>query len=201
MQKSTRGADQRITRLPGIKLEEGEELVIFPSREKYVQSRKLPFLAFQDRLRAFLSRGECLAVILGYSFSDEHLNEIIFQGLRSNSRLSIIALVYGVKEKDGEAAHLTVPQKILEYGIQHKNLSVYGPDKACIGGIDALWGEPFRSRKKTETWPFWDEASKSFVLGDFNSFAAFLDVFMRIRSLDLDSGHEESPSRESQDET
>jgi len=70
------------------------ELMIFPSREKYAESRRLPFITLQDRLRHFLASGEVLLLVLGYSFSDEHLNEILLQGLRSNSRLSAVALMY-----------------------------------------------------------------------------------------------------------
>lgn len=164
----------RITRLSSNEGLKKEELVIFPSREKYVQSRKLPFLAFQDRLRKFLRDGESLMIITGYSFGDEHLNEVIFQGLRSNPRLSITALVYG-DEKDRKRF---LPQRIIDFAAEYKNLSVYGPDKACIGGIVIPWGEPGRKRKETEIWPFWDEKEKSFTLGDFNCFVSFLENFI-----------------------
>ncbi|MBI1979889.1 MAG: SIR2 family protein [Elusimicrobia bacterium] len=170
IQKDTAGRRDRITRLSGSESQPGEELLVFPSREKYAQSRKLPFVAFQDRLRKLLSVGECLVVAVGYSFSDEHLNDVLFQGLRSNPRLAITALI-----------HSELSHKLIQYGQDHRNLTLLGPDKACIGGIVASWGEP-RKRKETEVWPFWDENSKHFTLGDFNSFTSFLEVVIGFRS-------------------
>ena len=70
------------------------ELMIFPSREKYSDSRKLPFITYQDRFRKFLSSGKALLMTAGYSFSDQHINEIIFESLRSNGRLAVTALLY-----------------------------------------------------------------------------------------------------------
>ena len=155
--------------------------MIFPGREKYAQSRKLPFLAFQDRFRRFISSGECLVIVLGYSFSDEHLNEIFFQGLRSNPRLAIAVLV-----------HSGPPDRLLQYGQEHRNLSFYGPDKACVGGIVAPWREPGKKPEQKDNWPFWDETDKRFTLGDFNSFASFLEEFIGFRR-SLDSAHGDSP--------
>ncbi|MBK6958008.1 MAG: SIR2 family protein [Nitrosomonas sp.] len=62
----------------------GDRQMIYPSHLKYDQSRRLPYLAMLDRLKNFLARGQAVLVTCGYSFADEHLNEVIFQGLRSN---------------------------------------------------------------------------------------------------------------------
>jgi len=170
----------RITRLSGAEPKEGDELMIFPSREKYTESRKLPFITFQDRFRRFLSSGESLLIIEGYSFSDEHINEIIFQGLRSNPRLAVVALMYGDKNENSDNPDLILSDRIVQYAEEHKNLTVYGPDKACVGGITGVW-KLNRTRKDDENWPFWDEDSKLFTLGDFNSFASFLELFIGLR--------------------
>lgn len=173
---------KRVTRLSSVETKKGEELMIFPSREKYAESRKLPFITFQDRLRKFLSSGEALLIIAGYSFSDEHINEMIFQGLRSNPRLSIMALMYGDKKIENSKAQLSLSDKIIQYGQDYRNLSIYGPDKACIGGISAQWGEPSRKKKDTDTWPFWDDKSKNFTLGEFSSLASYLESFIGFRT-------------------
>lgn len=169
----------RITRLTNYEPKEGEELIIFPSREKYEDSRKLPFITFQDRLRKFVARGEALLVIVGYSFSDYHINEIIFQGLRSNNRLAVVALVYG-----------NLSDKIIDYGKAHRNIAFYGADKACIGGISGNWTDPTHKHNDTETWPFWDEEKKIFTLGNFNSFASYLESFIGIHSSQFIHQHE-----------
>ncbi len=154
---------------------EREELMIFPSREKYSQSRKLPFLTYQDRLRKFLAKGETLLIICGYSFSDQHINEILFQGLRSNPRLSIIALVYG--DKVGEDNRRSTPEITIEYGKKFRNLTLMGPDKVCVGGIVENW-EPIASEgKEDEISKYWD--GHNFTLGDFTSFTSFLEYYFR----------------------
>jgi len=165
----TKSGGSRIVRGFAADTGPSEELIIFPSRQKYSESRKLPFLAFQDRLRRFLARGECLLLVIGYSFSDEHLNELLFQGLRGNPRLAIDALVYG-----------PVTDRLAKFAEDFRNLSVYGSDKAAIGGVAETWSDPSELR---DDWPFWDKDKKRFVLGDFNSFAAFLERFIGFREL------------------
>lgn len=169
IKKGAAGAQDRITRLHGMQNGSGEELVIFPSREKYVDSRKLPFWAFQERLRRLLAGGECLLIILGYRFFDQHLNEIILQGLRSNPRLAITALQYA-----------DVPNELALYAKEYRNLSLIGSDKACIGGVVGTWSEPSVKRKSVESWPFWDDVARKFKLGDFAAFASFLELFIGI---------------------
>jgi len=171
MHRTATGDVERISRLSGTEAKEGQELVVFPSREKYAESRKLPFIAYQDRLRKILLSGECLVIVIGYAFSDEHLNEILFQGLRSNPRLALAAFIYS-----------DLSEKVSHYGEMHRNLALYGPDKACIGGKIANWGEPNRKRQEPELWPFWDDDAKRFKLGDFNSFASFLELFVGFNS-------------------
>lgn len=167
----------RITRYSGPSINTGEELVIFPSRDKYAESRKLPFLSFQDRLRKLLCRGESLLLILGYSFSDEHLNEIIFQGLRSNPRSAAIAFVYGEKP-DSKSSTLCLSERMLNYGREFRNLALYGPDKVCIGGLISSWDDQPSKRKETNASSFWDDKNKRFALGEFNAFVTFLEAFI-----------------------
>ena len=175
------GAKPRIARLTDCSPGAGEELMIFPSREKYAASRKLPFLTYQDRLRKFLSAGESVLFVVGYSFSDEHLNEIIFQGLRSNSRLAVAAFAYGDVAKTNGSTKLVLPDALIAYGQAYRNLSIYGPDKAVIGGMAGEWSEPSRKRKEGEVWPFWAEDQRRFTLGDFNAFAGYLESYIGFR--------------------
>jgi len=185
----------RITRLSSPEPKLGDELMIFPSREKYTESRKLPFITFQDRFRKSLSSGESLLIIAGYNFSDEHINEIIFQNLRSNPRLAIIALMFGDRSTKSDNPSLVLSDKICRDAEEYRNLTVFGPDKACIGGITADWKSSGK-RKDDELWPFWDEDSKLFTLGNFNSFASYLELFIGLRT-NLDIPYQTvSPSTE-----
>jgi len=156
-----------ICRQSGQSTLDGQELMIFPSREKYAQSRKLPFIALQDRLRNFLANGETLLIIHGYSFSDHHLNEIIFQCLRSNPHLSVMVFIY-----DNLVAEFE------NYGKENRKLTFYSPEKLCVGGIVSKWKEPDRKKQEDDVWDFWDDKTKKFLLGDFNKFASFLESFI-----------------------
>ena len=181
LRKDTGAAKSRIARLTACDPTAGEELMIFPSREKYAASRKLPFLTYQDRLRRFLSAGESVLFVVGYSFSDEHLNEILFQGLRSNSRLAVVVFAYGIEVKADDTSKLVLPDGLIGYGQAHRNLSIYGPDKAVIGGMAGDWSEPSRKKKEGELWPFWADGQKRFTLGDFNTFAEYLECYIGFR--------------------
>jgi hypothetical protein len=78
------GDKRRIVRGPEI--ETGE--LILPSLRKYEESRKQPYLAMLDRLRALLTRREEIVLItVGYSFSDQHINEVILEALEENPGL------------------------------------------------------------------------------------------------------------------
>jgi len=171
-----------ITRSSKSKPKQEEELLIYPTRDKYFQSRKLPFIAFQDRFHKFISSGERLLIVLGYSFSDEHLNEILFQGLRSNPRLAVTAFTYG-----------SLSGKLIEYCKIYRNLAIYGPDKASVGGLPAEWN--ISADKKDENRGlFWDEGKKRFTLGDFNCFTSFLEEFIGFKSATFNQTQDTSSS-------
>jgi len=158
---------KRITRNTNRPLGQGDELMIYPSKQKYDESRRLPFLVFQDRLRKFLSSGEVLFIVNGYSFNDDHLNEILFQALRSNKRLAITALLFG----DFVDGKLVTSEKVLAFGEEYPNLSIIGPDKCCIGGVISKWDN---KEPELQNTTFWDEEKEIFTLGDFKAFSSFL---------------------------
>lgn len=69
--------------------------MIYPSHLKYDQSRRMPFLAMQDRLRDFLKQPGATLICVGYSFGDEHVNSLIFEGLRGNHSAVVFGMLYG----------------------------------------------------------------------------------------------------------
>lgn len=71
-----------------------ENLLIYPSMDKYLSSRKAPYISYLDRLRKYLVDKEKIVFVLGYSFGDDHINEVIVNGLNNNHRLSVIAFAY-----------------------------------------------------------------------------------------------------------
>ena len=111
---------------------EHEELLIHPSHRKYDESRRMPYFVMMDQLRRFL-RNDAEPVVLfllGYSFSDDHVNEIIGENLTANHRAAAFALQYG---------------KLADYGAAEKlarrvsNLSVLARDNAVIRREVGQW--------------------------------------------------------------
>ena len=139
-----------------------DELVIYPSKDKYESSRKQPFLTYLDRLRNYLKDGEMFFMISGYSFADDHVNEVIFNALKQNNRLNAICFLF-----DNDSL-----EKIKPHAQRILNLTLYGPKSAVIGGVFREW-----SASDELVTTFWDERGddgKVFTLGDFNILVNYL---------------------------
>ncbi|WP_281983262.1 SIR2 family protein [Azonexus hydrophilus] len=153
----------------------GDRQMIYPSHLKYDQSRRMPYLAMLDRLRAFLGRGQAVLVTCGYSFADQHLNEVILHGLRSNPNAICFGLLYG--PRSGYADALTRARA-------HPNLSLLAADGAVLGTIERDWrseeqaDHPFHETCVVSKDVAEDSGSASkkcqFQLGDFKYLGDFL---------------------------
>ncbi|EPJ42959.1 MAG: hypothetical protein OFPI_45180 [Osedax symbiont Rs2] len=141
------------------------ELVIFPSKEKYDSSKKQPFVAYFDRLKNTLQNGELLFIFSGYSFSDQHINEIIFNSLRQNNRLSIVVFFFNDNEVED----------LYSESSSYLNLTAFGPTKAIINGTLADWEYNTDDLKPNESSvTYWDKENNRLLLGDFNKLSNFL---------------------------
>ena len=141
------------------------ELVIYPSKEKYDSSKKLPFVAYFDRFKNVLLGGERLFIFTGYSFSDQHINEIAFNSLRQNNRLFILVFFYQDKEVE----------ELYQVSSSYLNLTVFGPTKAIINGTLGEWEykkDDLKPNEKSES--YWDCINNKLTLGDFTHFINFL---------------------------
>jgi len=153
----------------------GDRQMIYPSHLKYDQSRRLPYLAMLDRLKAFLTRGQAVLITCGYSFSDQHLNEVILQGLAGNPTAICFGLLHGDRSNYPEAVSRARKQS---------NLSLLAVDGAVLNTIERDW----RSDKRddhllhglaVQTGKFGDRTTCpdercKFLLGDFKAFGLFL---------------------------
>lgn len=147
------------------KIDEPEnELVVYPSKEKYNLSRKQPFVAYFDRLKNYLLQGEILFIFSGYSFSDQHINEIIFNGLRQNPRLYSIVMCYSDEQVNSMESSAS----------SYLNLCIMGPKKMIVNGKLYEWtfDDSIGDSKNNED--YWDNKSEEFLLGDFNKLVNFL---------------------------
>jgi hypothetical protein len=165
-------------------------VMIFPSHLKYDQSRRMPYLAMLDRLRAFF-RGDAVKkrgdvdkreedaprlVVCGYSFLDDHLNEALLDGLRGNRKAHCFALMYKT---------LSDHPRVVEYARKQGNLTVLARDGAVIGtrvGRYRLGGsggdehKPWLYEEEVATAdPAKPEQQPRSNLGDFHYFGLFLE--------------------------
>ncbi len=153
--------------------------LILPSTRKYDESRKQPYVAMLDCLGHFLTqRQDSILVVMGYSFGDQHINEVIFESLRVHARVHVIALLFEDPDEDSS---------LVEYSRSHRNLIVYGPKFGIVGGERREWKltEPVDRRTAglldvpfdSDFEPGEEPAplSGKFRLGDFVWMARFLD--------------------------
>lgn len=125
-----------------------ERRLIHPSHLKYDESRRMPYLAMMDRLRAFLRKSPAVLVCCGYSFSDQHINEVLVQGLQGNSSSVCFALMY---------SELSAYSNAVACAERRPNLCLLAKDEAVVGCQKGKWS-----------------GTDEFALGDFAKFTAFL---------------------------
>lgn len=157
--------------------------LIHPSHLKYEESRRMPYLAMLDRLRAVLSRGQVVLVTCGYSFTDQHVNEAILQGLSGNATAMCFALLFGDRAKSGEAVRRARVDP---------NLSLLAVDGAVLGTVERDWHAKEKPEDplsglavRTGAMPERTEAPAArskFLLGDFKAFGEFLGQELANRS-------------------
>ena len=131
---------------------------IYPSDAKYDESRRMPFLVLQDRFRRALAQPETLTLVAGYSFSDQHLNEMLFDAVERRPRSEIIVF-----------CHSAIPQVVRERAQRTPNLQAVTTGKAILGGRLATWESPTEDLVSSD---FWNDGK--FTLGDFSSLTTHL---------------------------
>jgi hypothetical protein len=136
--------------------------MIYPSHIKYSQSRRMPYLAMQDRLGRFLSSGQSILIICGYSFSDQHINEILVQRLAANPRAICFGLLYDDLEKYKDA---------LENAKKVTNLCLISQDSAFFSKETKKWRSPSGHLDPTHQDYIEDDKCK---LGNFEALGKFL---------------------------
>ncbi len=139
------------------------ELMIYPCKEKYNLSRKEPFISYLDRLKNYLLRGELLFIFSGYSFSDQHINEIILNCLRQNNRLYAVVFCFDD----------TQVNEMERYAASHLNLCVMGPTKVIANGKIFSWEFDDSEEEKDGYEFYWDTADEKLILGDFKKLIDF----------------------------
>ena len=151
------------------------KVMIYPSHLKYDQSRRMPYLAMLDRLRSFFHGHDAPRLIVcGYSFLDDHLNEVLLDGLRGNRNAQCFALMY---------SRLDAHPRVVEYASKQSNLTVLASDGAVVGTRVGRYRPGTTRDDEHSPWLIEESASggdsKDRVprsrLGDFHYFGLFLE--------------------------
>lgn len=181
----------QVTRIVRVTREaEAGKVMIFPSHLKYDQSRRMPYLAMLDRLRAFFhgeptrkrvdaaNRDEDAPrlIVCGYSFLDDHLNEVLLDGLRGNRNAQCFALMY---------SNLADHPRAVEYAVKQGNLTVLAKDGAVIGTRAGFYRPGTAGGDEHNPWLYEEGVSMTDPkkptesplcrLGDFHYFGLFLE--------------------------
>lgn len=130
-------------------------IAIYPSDEKYDESRRVPFVVLMDRFRRALVEPETLTVTTGFSFGDDHLNELLFDAAARHPRCEVLALCYD-----------DIPPVLADKASSLRNLLVLGRSEAIVNGHHACW------RDEPDIPDVFE--SGSFLLTDFTRLTSFL---------------------------
>lgn len=144
-----------IVRLGGPAPEE-EAAAIYPADTKYEESRRVPFVVLMDRFRRALYEPETLLLISGYSFGDQHLDELIYDAAMRCPRSEFVVF-----------CHSKIPGPLAAKAEVTPALSVVSRKEAILGTERGKW------KAGSVTPPgVWED--EEFRLGDFEALAAFL---------------------------
>ena len=156
---------------------------IYPSDAKYEESRRVPFVVLQDRLRHAMHAPETIMLISGYSFGDAHLNEMIFDAATRRERSEFVVFCYS-----------DLPDDLCSRARRTPNMQLIGRTEAVLGGVRARWQE------LEEAVPnLWED--DKFALPDFTHLASYL-ARSSAREADLgenqslNAGHEGDDKRD-----
>lgn len=95
-------------------------------------------------------------MISGYSFGDQHLNEVLFEAARRRPRSEFVAFCFDAIPNELAVVALTAP-----------NFQVVTPKEAILGGLRYDWDTPQDAPDDT-----WDDGT--FQLGNFAQLTRFL---------------------------
>ncbi len=147
----------------------GSPAAIYPSDTKYEEARRVPFLVLLDRFRRALHQPETIVLVAGYSFGDDHLNELLFDAALHRERSEFVFFSFG-----------EVDDSIADRALRTPNIQLVGRTEAVLGGVRGGWIPP-----TAEESTYW--ADGMFTLPDFARLAEFLG---RIRAQERGTGYD-----------
>jgi len=122
------------------RLPDDSTIMIYPSIFKYDNSKKQPYTSFFDRLGNFIKQDDSILFICGYSFGDDHINDIIINSLEKNPSSHVVTFIYDEYNEDDHLFYsLFENHNLINLAKNNPNLSIFGMIGAIIGGNIGLW--------------------------------------------------------------
>ncbi len=119
---------------------ESDARIIFPSYLKYDDSKKQPYVSYMDRLSSFIKKKDSVLFVCGYSFSDEHINDILLNSILNSNSSHIIFFLYDKIIKEDKTIEYFLPNcKLCQVALSNPNISVYGMKHAITGRQLGEW--------------------------------------------------------------
>jgi len=129
-----------------------------------------------DRLREVLHRREDgVLIATGFSFGDQHINDVVFEALSQNPRLHAFALCFADPAEDSD---------LFAASLKYTNLMLLAPTHCIVGGFKYAWSTPTLDEARASLdfmeWPADYETnfiptSGKLKLGDFNTLSILID--------------------------
>lgn len=82
--------------------ENANRVMIFPSSNKYMQSYQDPYFELMSRFQSKLKQPNTLLLTVGFSFSDNHIAQMIIQALKHNTSLNCLVTDYNISPQNNE---------------------------------------------------------------------------------------------------
>ena len=70
--------------------------MIFPSSDKYAQSYQEPYFELFTKFQDLIKRPNTLLISSGFSFSDDHISQMITQALKNNNSLRLLVTDFNI---------------------------------------------------------------------------------------------------------
>lgn len=148
------GAPGSIVRLGGPASEE-EAAAIYPADTKYEESRRVPFVVLMDRFRRAVNEPETLLLVSGYSFSDQHLDEMIFDAAIRRPRSEFVVFCYS-----------DIPAALAKKAERTPALTVVSKSEAILATVRGKWAG------EEDVEGIWEGGE--FQFSNFSGLAAYL---------------------------
>jgi len=162
LQEFVTDSKRKIVRKRSISDSDSEDLLIYPSSFKYSNSKKLPYIAFMDRLNDYLKQDDAVLFVCGYSFGDEHINERIISALNTKPTSHVYVFYYDIKMEGNNKKYTLTPDcKLAEIAYNNRRISLLGTRNAIIGSVYGTWRlkrEPDKSDSLNTQWYFDEDA-------------------------------------------